>query len=65
MKRTGLLRSVSLLALALLGSCNELAGIKPGDPIGSPIACENDGDCPAPAEPECSTFVACSGAMAL
>jgi hypothetical protein len=59
MSRKGLVRLGSLVAFVLLAGCNQLAGIEPGEPLGSPIDCEKDSDCPAPAEPECSTFVGC------
>jgi hypothetical protein len=48
-------------ALALFAGCNEIAGIREGDPLGGPIRCEDDADCPAPAEPECATFLGCQG----
>jgi hypothetical protein len=61
MNRTDLLRMTSLVALVLVGGCNAIAGIKAGDPIGSPISCEQDSDCPAPTEPECASNPACRG----
>jgi hypothetical protein len=61
MNRTALLRAFALgaTALACAASCNEIAGIKAGEPIGSPVDCEQASDCPAAAEPECSTLVGC------
>jgi len=57
MKYTHFLWAPSIAAALLFGGCKEDAGIDPPD---SSIECAKDSDCPAVAEAECSTFVACT-----
>jgi hypothetical protein len=52
-------RAALLAAVVLFAGCNEIAGIRAGDPLGSPIDCEKESDCPAPGERECSSLVGC------